>query len=48
MAKQEFLGKIIFLKELHLNLNLRKVCCRTALHHRPDSGFISYGVREAI
>lgn len=48
MAKQEFLGKIIFLKEQSLNLNLRCVCCRTALHHRLHSGFISYGAREAI
>ena len=39
---------IIYLKKLSLNLNLRQVCCRTALHHRPVLSFISYGVREII
>lgn len=41
MAKQEFLGKIIFLKEQSLNLNLRCVCCPLQ-HYATDVIHVSF------
>ncbi len=41
MAKKEFLGKIIFLRELSLNLNLHCVCCPRR-HYATDVIHVSF------